>query len=1267
MRRRLVDGDLRPLSSRSAHENSHAVHGRRFKIGVLRTTHVAVKRPASSYFHCRWENPRLFRRYYYLQSTIIRMRTRWGAILPKLPAAIIVGVMVVFGSAVTSDAQTVRLNELMPSNTAALADRDGDYSDWFELYNNSDVAADLTGYGLSDDPSDPLKWRLPTLSLRPHEYFIVFASGKDSANFGGTWSTVVDKGDVWRYRLGLSEPAGNWPATNYNDDSWLSGPSGFGYGDDDDATIVPSTLSLYARITFIVDDPSAVAAAVFHVDYDDGFVAYLNGAEIARANIGQEGVRPAFDQLADTFTEPRSVLGLPPVRYAVDLSRHPLVPGTNVLAVQVHNSSTTSSDLSIIPYLSLGYDVAPTSVRTPPPEIAESLARQFHTSFRLSAAGESLVLSAPSGAIVDSVRYGAIPTDVSLGRQPDGSGTWMYFNASTPGESNVTQGYERVLARPQISVAGGRQLAPIQVAITGEPDAAIHYTTDGTGPTLSSSRYSGPISIDRTLPLRARAFLSGAIPSQVSTATYIFNEDATLPIVTLTTDPRAFFDALTGIYVMGPNASNDFPHFGANFWEDWERQVHIELFEPDGTVGLGQDAGVKISGGWSRGYPQKSLALFARGRYGTAEFAYPLFSERPYDSYQAFLLRNSGNDWISTMLRDGYLQELMRNMDVDRMAYRPAILYINGTYWGIHNIREKINEHYAAALAGVSPEDIDLLVVEDDFPPGQFEIMQGDDEHYQTLLSILSTINMSGPESYAEVGRWMDLDNYIDYQLAQIFVGNTDWPGNNVKFWRPRTSDGRWRWIAFDLDFGFGIWNPNDYVHNTLAFAADPNGPTWPNPPSSTFLFRKLLENGQFRIDFVNRFADLLNVHFQEGRMLAVLDSVKSLIDGEMTSHFARWGGSYAAWSGEIEEMRYYARNRRRAIETHFRNFFGLGARVAVTVESAEGGYVRVNREAARQSPWTGYYFPNSPLPVTAVPHPGYRFVNWTGDIEGNERMLLISPQSALAVRANFEPSNESPPDVFINEIHYHAPPDMDSDDWVELASTEAGPVDISGWQLYDGNGNGYTIPSGTVLDAKGYVVLARDTARFFAVYGDVGTVRGGWTFGLSNGGEAVILRDPTGNRVDSLSYLDTAPWPVAADGGGSSLELLDPVSDRTLPSSWQASKTRGGTPGRPNSVTVDIEFSPDPIPDRPALGTLYPNPFQTEVVIPFQIDAVGHVRVEVFNVMGQRAAVVADGMLPAGYHSVGWNGSTLPSGVYVVRFSHDERLVAVRTIVRVR
>ena len=894
--------------------------------------------------------------------------------------------------------QTILINEVMASNAITIKDEDGDSPDWIELYNNSSDLINLSNFGLSDNAAKPYKWTFPSVALEPGKFLIVFASGKDRREWLH-WETVIDWGDQWRYRLGTSEPPADWRAVGFDDSNWYLGASGFGYGDDDDATIVPPVISVFVRKAFTIADKNAISKALLHVDYDDAFVAYLNDVEIARANIGTVGDHPAFNQTAWTYREAQMYQGGKPEQFVLNDVQSLFQNGKNVLAIQVHNYGINSSDLSLIPFLSLGF-TAPLSdsSRGMSPHL-DSIVNYLHTNFKIKADGERITLYQADGQFLDQINAGKLPTDISYGRQPDGGASWFYFNQPTPGAANTTQGFQQVAGEPLFSHRSGFYGQNFLLTLTASsPQSSIYFSLDGSTPTTSANLYQTPIPILQTTVIRAREFLPNGLPGKTITQSYFMNEGITLPVVSLATDPPNLWDPDSGIYVLGRNYEPNRPHFGANFWQDWERPVHVEFFEAGGELGFSLDAGMKIFGGWSRDFAQKSLVIFARSRYGAGEIEYQIFPDKPIDKFEAIVLRNSGNDWLSTLFRDGMMQSLLKDTDLDIQAYRPAVVFLNGQYWGILNIREKINEHFVAGNRDVDPENIDLLENDN-------WIIHGDNTHYQAMLDFIATQNMQLSATLDSIKTMMDVDNFMDYQIAQIYFDNTDWPGNNVKFWRPRIPGGRWKWIVFDTDFGFGLWDAVAYRNNTLEFATAVNGPNWPNPPWSTFLLRKLLENPQFKIDFINRCADHLNVTFHPQRVNQHIDAIKAMIEPEIQRHQARWAGSIRNWRQNVQVLKQFANFRSTYVKAHFITKFQLNgmARIKFDIDLPEAGHLKVNSLLLTQFPWQGDYFKAIPIHIEATPQENYRFVGWSDSAFEDNQMISVTPSQDVILTAYFE------------------------------------------------------------------------------------------------------------------------------------------------------------------------------------------------------------------------------------------------------------------------
>jgi hypothetical protein len=329
-------------------------------------------------------------------------------------------------------AQQVIFNEVMSSNSHILMDEDGDFPDWIELKNSGENSVNLNGFLISDEYGDLEKWRFPDIQLAPDDFLVVFASDKDRREWVAHWETIIAWGDIWKYKLGFAESPSVWSTLIYDDSDWSSGVSGFGYGDGDDATYVNPTISLYIRKSFHINDVNEILKAVLHVDYDDAFVAYLNGVEIARANIGITGIPPAYNDPANiSGHEARIYQGKSPDRYDVESIKNILVTGENILAIQVHNVDITSSDLTMIPFFTLAMNQIPSNSRGVLPLLNLGLS-SLHTNFKIKADGESLFLSDPNGIIIDSVSGITIPPDISYGRIQNADSLWMFSQNQHP-------------------------------------------------------------------------------------------------------------------------------------------------------------------------------------------------------------------------------------------------------------------------------------------------------------------------------------------------------------------------------------------------------------------------------------------------------------------------------------------------------------------------------------------------------------------------------------------------------------------------------------------------------------------------------------------------------------------------------------------------------------------------------------------------------------------------------------------------------------------
>lgn len=1135
-----------------------------------------------------------------------------------------------------SAAQSVFINELVSSNSAYF-DEYGSTPDWFELRNMSNDEIDLTNWTVTDDLNIPDRWVFPNLSLTGNSYLKIWASGKDRPRIG-TPRTLIQIEDQFKYIVPTATTSNNWRNNSFDDSDWLSGSAGFGYGDSDDENIVPNgTRSIFVRKSFSIVDPATVESLILDIDYDDGFVAYLNGIEIARANI--TGDFPAHDAFSVTDREAQIYQGGLPERFQVTAVNDLLQAGENVLSIQVHNASAFSSDLSLLPWLTVVFNTS-SSQGAPPPAWMNISSYCLHTNFKISATGETLYLFDNQANFIDSLSSGVLPADVARGRLLNQPSEIRLFTTTTPAAANPNSGLLGALTSDIIfSTPGGAIPNGIMLSLSGVPfPAEIRYTLDATPPTASSALYASPISIDNNTVVRAAIFRENYLPSPVQTETYLFDIEHDLPIVSLVTAPDNLFDDETGIYVLGDDYNEGFPYFGANFWEDWERPIHFSFYEPDETFGIAFNAGVKIFGGWSRAQEQRSLSIFARGQYGTSEIDYPLFPHLSYNNFQAVVLRNAGNDWLRSNFRDIVQTGLLKGADIETQAYRPCATYINGEYWGMYNLREKVNEHYLGSRHQLPPDELDIL-------EANAAVIHGSNEDYLALLQFAEDNDLSNDSDFAQVAAAVDINNYILYQLSQIYFDNTDWPGNNIKYWRP--VEGKWRWILFDTDFGFGTWNYFSYLNNTLEHALANDGPNWPNPPWSTMLFRQMMDNTAFQHQFINRFADEMNTRFLPLGVNEHIDTLQAVIANEMPQHFQRWGGDLSTWQNQVNTMKNFADNRQPVVKQHILERFGLPTyhQLQLVNQTPMQGWVQLNSLRIEESNWAGDYFENVPISLTAVPRPGFTFSHWTGAVSSTATQITVNVNSPMQIEAVFMASNFS--EIVINEINYNSGEENPAGDWIELYNPNNASIDLSNWIIKDDDDeHAFVFPEGTIIAEDGYLVIVRDMESFTTYYPTVTNILGELNYGLGSNGDAVRLYDPTENLRDIVVYLPTAPWPEAANGQGPTLELIEPALDNSLPQNWANIHPLGS----PGSINNESTNSYD-INEISELGH-YPNPSKGMLTIDFDLTTAQRLQIKLYDSKGRLIRRLFEGRLREGVQQFRYNLSTLPSGNYTIEIS---------------
>ncbi len=715
---------------------------------------------------------------------------------------------------------------------------------------------------------------------------------------------------------------------------------------------------------------------------------------------------------------------------------------------------------------------------------------EIHTSFKISNQ-ETISLSAPDLQIVDQVVLPVLSPNQSWGRELDGSPLWLFYNEPSPGLSNNSAtGYLGFLNDVTPSHSSGFYPQEINLTFSNIPDGAtLLYTLDGSEaiPGASSTQVYIP---DQIIPLadrsqeangsseirttvldgtswidtwyppnglvnkanviRTKLIKPGYQDSQGLALTYFIGPQfntaySGIPVLSLLSNPDGMFGDYNGIYVPGldpegnPNTTTT-----ANFRQDWEREATFQLWEPDRNQGFVSKAAMKIHGSASSRLNRKALRLNFKGSLGYQNLSYPLLNPNITEEYDAFLVRASGQDAHHLQFRDAIGQVIFLKQDIGSTHFRPSILFINGEYWGLHNLRERSDEDFIARYYAA---DVDVMDCLENRGVANPEERVGTRARYMELLNYAKNNDLNLEANFQTLASMMDMENYINYYIAQIFVANSDWPAYNVRMWRHKTEianpgvyyqenqnnrylDGRFRWILFDLDQSLGRFH--NYNSNTLQTAGTVG--TWND--NFFLLFRKLIgatnatgdpvtdsngiySNGsdQFRTRFINSFCDALNTYLLPERTTPLVTTTQSLYAPFMPEHIDRWGvpASISLWNTYANGVRSFLNNRPAAIRLQLQSKFQLQngmASITLDVNNPAMGFIRLNslnlgaNEGFESLPYTGQYFQDVPIQISAIANPGYRFIGYSG-IASASPFLSLNLEGDISIVAIFEESGD--------------------------------------------------------------------------------------------------------------------------------------------------------------------------------------------------------------------------------------------------------------------
>lgn len=593
--------------------------------------------------------------------------------------------------------------------------------------------------------------------------------------------------------------------------------------------------------------------------------------------------------------------------------------------------------------------------------------------FGIDGEGETIVLSDADLNTVQSLDVPRLDIDHSYGAGVlPGSGPFFYAQP-TPSAANTTTAYAGYADAPVFNRNAGYVASGSLVSATAQ-NGDVRWTWNGREPDATSPIADAPVSIDSTMTILARTFRAGWLPSLVSVATYVEGDAHSLPIVSLAIDPDSMFDEVYGMYSTGPNADTIWPFYGANYWADRSLPAHVEFFETDGTRELVQKVDVQIHGGRrSRTNPQRPLRLTALGKYGNDVMEHAFFLERPeVDKFHTLVLRNSGGDFCISNFRDGLIHEvsLHNGLDVDELGFRPAVAYINGAYWGLVEIRERIDKEHLHYNYGADLDSV-LMMEEENIS------IQGDTIHFWDLMQFVYTQDLNDPANWAHVDSLFDLKSAKDYFALEMQAGNVDWPSNNLKYWKPSITEGKWRYILYDLDAIMQLygWIPEDldmfywtFVHRAGFVHSE--------------FFRGLMTNDEFKRTFLNRLADLMNTALSPGRFQSEVDKITDAYDGEIEQHFNRWNCWFPYYTDHaFNIIPHFAKHRNAYMRQHVLDYYSFQNAPLLQFEvfPPAAGTLLINT-ITPILPFEGYYFNGNAIDVTVEPAANYVFDRWGYD-----------------------------------------------------------------------------------------------------------------------------------------------------------------------------------------------------------------------------------------------------------------------------------------------
>lgn len=879
-------------------------------------------------------------------------------------------------SSLTVKAQ-LTINEGCNKNYLSLLDEDYDAKDWIELFNPSMSPINLNGYFLTDNLSDLNKWAFSDHILAPNSYLKVycskknrlksnpFVSVKNEVNLTPTtgWNAhQFSVPFVWDGNSNLIINVCSYNSTQYTQNSVFRQSS----------TSYPST-----NVSF-VDNSDASCFSANGQTYFQRPNIKLNDAIIGTGTIlnGTDSYPAPYGNWY--WSARHQILIRKSELVAAGLTAGPI----NSLAFQVE--STTGEF-----YHQFDISVLPTTLNELNSEFLPLTGFNYHTNFTIPSKGGKVYLTNIQGEIVSELFVKSPSTDISISRVPDNS-TSIKWTPPTPNSSNNSaNSFIDSLTTPRFNKNSGiySQSFYLKVIHNSSIPSKIVYATEGNIPTVNSPQFPDSILISSNRVITIKAFpLNGAtqiLPSESNAATFLFNVDHTTPILLVST-------ANANLY--GTNGIFDNP------FTDWvkpaqmtllsEEQGHPQFFTSRSAIRM--DGGA----GGSRSQPQRSFRLSmdhsALGERSLDYAMLPFKSKR--DKFSDFYLRNGSNQYLKLPYKDA-CQVYMLSQGTNNYfsGFRPVSVYINGNYHGLYEMREKFNTEFFNEYDGANPDSTEILSLSYYYNL-VLRALEGKTENFFNSYNQFLALSPNQADFMEKADIHFDMKHYADYIIAESWVGNTDWPHNNIKIYRSDKSNQRWRFALIDMELSL---QPNGWTnctdnHIRYMFERDPNIPY-------INIWLRSIQNQKFKNYFINRFMDLMNTSYATDTLLAIEQQFFNLVSPEMPVYFQRWGQGNVS-----QEMQQFVENhavfreqiacRNNNVKNHLKNEFGLTKRITLQLDAEPigKGTIEINSIHPTNYPWSGEYFDGVPIQLRPQAIAGWEFSHWKPNIAISDTLTSI-------------------------------------------------------------------------------------------------------------------------------------------------------------------------------------------------------------------------------------------------------------------------------------